>query len=323
MYQLHEIEGALELSSSEPPVFKPSELYRLDQNIRESLSRYQLYIVARRPRLSLIVDSFSVDCDGKVISGTVMAQTSRTEFEKFELRFALPFQAKKVRVGESPFEMLWIEPFDSSELQEVGVRLFDILRLNEAVNPKYTDMFVEYIGRSYGEEGERSAVDRLIGKTGKDGHGSLQSVLADVNDMRPDQEVHVLLFSYEFHKRHVVGGYSPYKPEMSMDDAPDRLDRFMSEPIDRNDRIKLAEASLIRYFQPHYNVKYKSTFPDCSHKILERMWELDITGIVVSLTTLGLAVRLYSDIAPPSFGHLTFYPIVKEKDRASFFDVTL
>jgi hypothetical protein len=316
-YRLHEIEGALELYSSEPQVFKPAELYTISGDLRKELEKYNVYIVARRPRLSFVPSSLQIQADGRTVSGIVQAQVGM-EQHSFKFSTNFPFNVIGIEDGEYPYDKLWLRTGPAG----VIMRLFDVVRFSTLPLPAHTDLFVEYVGQAFGGDGHRDALDRLIGDTGKDGHGSLQKVLADVNHSRPDQEVHVLLFSYAYQKRFVVGGALFGNPKIPMDEAPDRLEQFMEGEVSRATRIDLVEASLIRYFRPAYNDKYKKTFPASSHVILNRMREMDVTGLAVSAFTTENAVRLYSEQVQPSDQHFALYPIVGDEQRASFFDLS-
>lgn len=207
--------------------------------------------------------------------------------------------------------------------EPVQMQLQDVLRFSDVPHSPLTDMQVEYVGQAFGENGERDVVDRLIGNTGKVGHGSLQKVLADVNASHPDKEVHLLLYSFEFHKQHIIAGgfFDQPEPLHDFDTAPNRFEQFFDSEIKRNVRIDLAEAALIKHFGPTYNEKYKKTFPAETHKILEQLHKLDITGLAVSLSTQEHNVRLVSKRVSPSDTHCATYPITTDKNRQSFFDI--
>lgn len=318
-YHLHEIEGALELFSSEPSVFRPSELYKLEGSIRKELERYNIYLVARRPRLNFISSTLALHRGQNIITGVVAAQVEANKHH-FNFNFTMPFKIEALANQQYPYDYL---RFWTAELGLVQLRLHDVLRLSEPSYLPHTNMFVEYVGQAFGEEGERDVVDRLIGETGKAGHGSLQKVLAEVNASRPDQEVHLLLYSFEYHKRFILrGGFlgNP-EPKYSADEAPERFEQFFQSTVSRRTRIDLVEAALIRYFAPQYNNKYKKTFPTQSHKILHRLHELDVTGLAVSLSLQEHKIKLYSQTVESSDLHVASYSIVRDENRLSFFDL--
>lgn len=320
-YRLHEIEGAVELFSSDPFIFRPAELYKINGDLRKTMERYNLYVVTRRPRMSLVPSSLILGSNGKSVSGTIEAQVAAVRNEiQFKTVLPAPLQAAQLGKHDYPFDYL---RFYTPAGLPVQLRLHDVLRFSDVPKSSLTDLQVEYVGQAFGEAGERDVVDRLIGNTGKVGHGSLQKVLAEVNANHPDQEVHLLLYSFEFHKRHVILGslYGQHEPRHDIDSAPNRFEQFFETEIGRNTRIDLAEAALIRHFAPAYNDKYKKTFPAETHKILERLHELDITGLAVSLSTLEHNVRLVSKRAAPSDAHCATFPITTDQNRLSFLEL--
>lgn len=317
-FRLHEIEGAVELFSSDPYIFRPSDLYKINGELRKELEKYNIYLIARRKRIFLRYDNLKLDLEQQRIEGTFCINLG---FEIKEIPFCffnpLPLPIVELIDLEYPFDHLGLKLIDGFPVQ-LGVH--DVLRFSTGDFDSYTNLHVEYIGQAFGNDGDRDALDRLIGEGGKDGHGSLQKILADINASQPDNEIFVLLYSFEFYKKLSVGG-GKVEPQIPMEDTPKRFKHFMEVELDRENRINLVEASLIRYFKPMYNDKYKRTFPKNSHIILEKLFELDITGLSVSLSTLDHRVSLSSEEVQPSQIHLAMYPITNEKNRLSFFDI--
>jgi hypothetical protein len=320
-YRLHELEGALELYSSDPLIFRPIELYQITSDLRKVLERYNLYVVARRPRMSLDPAGLSITQNGCVVSGVIEAQVeTRIIPMKFHMNLPAHLTAAKLIAPIYPFDYLC---YFSVAGELIKMRLHDVMRFSSVPKSSLTDMHVEYVGQAFGDDGERDVVDRLIGNTGKVGHGSLQRVLAEVNASHPDQEVHLLLYSFEFHKKLTIAGGINGQPEPrhSFYAAPSRFEQFFESEIKRNVRIDLAEAALIRYFAPEHNDKYKKTFPAESHKILKRLVELDITGLCISLSTEENNIRTTSRKIKPSDAHFMAYPISTDQHRQTFFDI--
>jgi len=316
----HEIEGLLELFSTDPFVFRPAELYSIDGELRDQLHRYNIYLVARRPRISINPKSLTLNTSNQTIDGVFSVNLG---LEIKEIPFSYPnlFSAPITGLGELdyPYDHL---RFVVANRVPIQIRAHDVIRFSKTQLQPYSDLLVEYVGQSFGNEGDSDAVMRLIGKTGKQGHGSLQKVLADINASNPESEVHLLLYSYEFYKKFTIAGGS-LLPEISLDNAPDRFEKLLGARVSREDRINLVEAALIRYFQPTYNDKYKKTFPQTTHEILNVLFDLDITGLSASLSTEEHNIRVFSKSVQPSDQHCTRYPIVQEEQRASFFDVAL
>jgi hypothetical protein len=73
--------------------------------------------------------------------------------------------------------------------------------------------------------------------------------------------------------------------------------------------VSLAEAGLIRYFQPLYNDVFKLRFPGRRHTILENLRERDLMGLVVELQAQDMPLRLGSEKVPYLHYHLAKFLI--------------
>ncbi len=320
--RIHEVEALLELFSSDGFIFRPSELYEINlgSSLRQYLERYNIYIICRRPRFSINPKSLKLNKKKQTITGEfIISLPGEKKSVDFEFKNPMDEYIETLGALEYPFDQL---RFITKSGFPIQLRIIDVIKF--LANPfsllPYSQLLVEYVGQSFGADGKRDALDRLIGETGKQGHGSLQKVLSDLNAHYPDDEVFIVLYSFEFYKKHIVGGGS-YEPEISFDKAPDRFDKFMRVTLSRQNRIDLVEAALIRYFQPIYNERYKKTFPKENHKILNALYDFDITGLAISLSTEESFTPLYSHVVPASCQHLITYPITKEEDRATYFDI--
>ena len=83
--------------------------------------------------------------------------------------------------------------------------------------------------------------------------------------------------------------------------------RFISiidNPLKKGQQISLAEAALIRYFQPKYNTIYKKKFPSRELKVLSQCYEYDFSALAVEINTDELRLSLYSDTVRPAMHHI-------------------
>ena len=106
-YRLHEIEGAVELFSSDPYIFRAAELYQITGSLRKEIERFNLYLVARRPRMSLIPSSLALGPSGESVTGVVEAQVGDAK-HALPFKTMLPAQLRAARLGthEYPFDFL-------------------------------------------------------------------------------------------------------------------------------------------------------------------------------------------------------------------------
>jgi hypothetical protein len=98
--------------------------------------------------------------------------------------------------------------------------------------------------------------------------------LADIQHNLPDDEL--LLLAFEYAPYRVVTIFDGIDKTAVRDDGDTK--RFLSihdNPLSVHEQICLAEAGLIRYFEPRYNEIYKDSFPASDQKILDHCYELD------------------------------------------------
>jgi hypothetical protein len=92
----------------------------------------------------------------------------------------------------------------------------------------------------------------------------------------------------------------------------------------REEVINLAEASLIRYFQPEYNNHYVDHFPANRHAILARCYERDFDGLIVEVNTQELNARLKIGAdGDAGAHHIARFDLHDDKLRRSFFKVPM
>lgn len=316
--RLHEVEGLLELISTDPWIFRPSELYKVSGPLREELKRYNIYLIGRRQRISINQESLElVEGGAKIIGAFDVTKQCSTIAVPFE--FHNPTNLPITSLEKTEYPHLHIR-FIAGRKLPIEIRIHDVIRFCHTDLGDHSNIKIEYVGQSFGDEGSSDALQRLIGKTGKQGHGSFQKVLADLADRYPDNEAHVLLYSYEEYKNHIfMGGTTPAVHDFDYDE--NRVDRLMKAEYTRENRIDLVEAALIRHFQPIYNEIYKKTFPAESHAMLQSLFEADVTGLAVSLSTMEHRIKVHSDAVLPSSAHCPQYSIVDDASRASFLDL--
>ncbi len=319
-HRLHEIEAGLELYSTDPYAFKPGELYELDTDIKKILEDHSIYLICTRPRISFHPYSLALDVNSQTINGAFTINLGyETQQVPFSYQHSQHFRIVQILECQKPYDRLTVLLENNLP---ISFRINDFIGFSRVNLQPHSDLKVAYVGQSIGKNQNSDAIKRLIGTTGKKGHGALQKVLADIDKFSPELEVYLLFYSFGFGKVITIGGGFT-EPAISYNDAPKRLPHFQDLQIPRVNRIDLVEAALIRYFQPEYNEQYKKTFPKKTHDILTTLFELDITGLMVSLSTEEHNIQVYSDSIVPSDRHLAIYPIVNEHDRMSFLDLAI
>lgn len=177
---------------------------------------------------------------------------------------------------------------------------------------KYLELEVLYVGKAYGEDGNRTAPDRL------ENHSTLQRIQADMIANSPDKDIWLVLWSLDSRLIAVIDGATDkVKATEQEDDAHANL---ISQKISEEFETSLAEAALVRYFQPTYNKQFKSTFPHKKHLSYAQGYEWDLNSVIVELGADELT--LWSTAAPATPHHIAQYPLHSEADRKALFDFT-
>lgn len=313
-------EGTLEIFSSGATVMQPTDIYHLakDDNIREALTGCNLYLIVRRPRISVATDTLRVE--DNYIKGHLLVQSGH-EYMRFPFRHTIKLAdyITAVKAPGYPQDAIYYMAVTG---ETIRMPIFRFMADCEYDLDGYDDLEILYVGQGYGTEGERLALDRL------QDHKTLQRILADTLHKQPDHEVLLLLFRYEHYKKHSsTGGDFSVEPTATDEESIKYLHDVMDATFSRKNRVSLAEAGLIRYFEPMYNKIYKKTFPSEKHKVLEELLELDFSGLVVQMDTSNIKTNLYTDKARPCTGlfadlhphvHIAQIPLYSKEKRESF-----
>jgi hypothetical protein len=180
------------------------------------------------------------------------------------------------------------------------MKLVPVMRLvaeaRSAMTDSDRDLEVLYVGQGIGRSKKRTALDRLLN------HSTLQRILADAVSLKPNMEIVLLLYRFEHHGKIMSsGGDMMAQPISGKDEELAHMRRMSDAKISRIGRIALAEAALIRYFQPHYNIQIKRSNFAAAKKlsILKQVLNTDLTSVLVEICSANIQSRLRSASAPP------------------------
>lgn len=275
---------------------------------QENISKNcHLYLVCRRPAVSYVHDSLTYK-DG-ILSVTLKYKVEGVSTKiQFKNKFEMLDGAVDIRVTEYPHREIKTYNSNGLELRRLPASSL-IIGLDNSHPLKKLEVL--YVGQAFGN-GSRSAIDRLKN------HSTLQKILADTAHNYPDSEISVLMFVFE-----------PYNLISSFDglskgviDGKRDAKRFISiheNLLSLKQQIGLAEAGLIRYFQPEYNNIYKLSFPSPKLKLLKQCYELDFSALFVELNTDEYKFETYSAERVSSMHHICKIDLIDEDSRASFF----
>lgn len=172
------------------------------------------------------------------------------------------------------------------------------------------DFDVQYIGQAYGDEGSRTAMDRLKK------HETLQKI--SLEGVKAGHRLEVLLLEPVTANR-VITVFNP-KAENKEDGAgriSAGLDKLFGTT--EKERISLYEAALIRYFQPPYNSKFKDSFPSTNMALLKECYNKDFSAVIADVGFDELPYGLFSASVETRHHHIATHNLQSDADRKVFF----
>lgn len=263
-----------------------------------------LYVISRTPRVS--IDPQSITIDSASIRGVVSVhRQGETDDHDFEVRHALGDGVK----WESswPYEEFAILDSEGSRVQGGACALIGSLVRGWPREAALHEVL--YVGQAYGAAGERTAWDRLKS------HETLQRILGD---QPPDTQIW-LTMSTVFDIQ-IIQEISPetgrVSDEADTEHARTVLERVYGEGFKDREAVALAEAGLIRGWQPEYNDRLKHHFPARRQTSLDTARDLDLHGLIVEWQSLDLPSFYFSGGLGADRMFFFGYEVHLEKDRA-------
>jgi hypothetical protein len=296
-------EPGLHLYSGGATVLRPSDLYRFNKHpaFRELLQGCNIYIVARRPRITIEPSSLKI-VDGMYLHGRFRIHGEQPDY--FDgVHFAQ--DRPKVRAADGmPIQFVRAEVMNSAGLEVCVVDEFGVtgqIPVNALIADarhelgRHCDLEVLYVGQAFGQDGSRLAIDRTPV------HSTLQRILAETMGETPHQEVLLLLFRYE-HAKIMFSTAGDFSAEPSATWAEEfaMIQKVHKRLVSRRSRIALAEAALISHFKPKYNILLQDAFnvqKTKKLKFLKELLSLDFSGLLVEVNTSNFRSRLFSESA--------------------------
>jgi hypothetical protein len=278
-----------------------------DPETRALLQRCHIYLIGVRPSPAFVPDSIRVfDTHTEGLVRVSERGVSR------DVEFKLEGKVNCTSLKVDPYPHKIIRALDENGEMLFGFPANKLLPHAELSDPRLMDLEIVYVGQAYGD-GSRSASDRLKS------HETLQKVLADIAGNTPNLEAELLVYEYEQQARLLsFDGTGGLKPDAE-DDR--RMAGLLGGEISDRQIVGLAEAGLIRYFEPAYNEKYKATFPAESMKVLEECYRLDFAGLAIEIDSEDFRFRLFSKVRDRGFHHIAQYDLVDVEKRRSFFSI--
>ncbi len=281
-----------------------------------------IYFILKRPRLSLDKNYIKVTNDFIELKYYIHIEDKK--LEKYIKMSKLQEYNNINIVTEYPYNTFELI-FNKSEKSyfKLSALVDDIQQYIYDEEPKL-DYEVLYIGQAFGQDGKRTAIDRL------GSHSTLQKIYSEAMQRNPDSEIWLLLGNFMEQTFGVMSGQVKIPKENEEEDL-NRFTNFMNRNTSNftdKQKINFTEAALIQMYLPKYNKEYKGTFPSQNHSSYDECYKLGVNGIVIETDTSNWRRWLFTEHLPrrkkgemgiPFWQHAEFH-FVNEDDRYKMFN---
>lgn len=291
----YSVENALSLYANSYAHFPAKAIYdrEIPGEIEEVASRCHIYLIGLLPKI-FFTDMAQVG--NKIItSHTLLGQEVRLDWK-------MPDGAKLSKKNGEFF----IQDSSDNCLQMPEEAI--LARLLKAIG---NDGFkVLYIGQAYGTDGSRNALDRLRK------HETLQKI--SIQGIPEGYNLNLLLLEIHPGNR-TVTLLNPFAKDDTT--GSDRISQGVDKLFNTSmkERITLYEASLIRYFEPHFNKEFKNSFPSTNMKLLEDCYSKDFSAVIAEIYIDEIPFNIYSDKIDSKPRHYASFDLHEAEERRVFF----
>lgn len=140
----------------------------------------------------------------------------------------------------------------------------------------YLDLELLYVGQSQGSKRKLTAINRL------QNHSTFLKILATELEDDPCCEIWIGLIQFELIVL-LVNLLTGLTSENKKDDIPNTytMQKLLNSNKYRKESINIAEAALIKFFEPKYNFEFADNFPSPYHKSYKLFYEIGIHTVMV------------------------------------------
>ena len=260
----------------------------------EQIRHCHIYIIGLTPKLDFV-------------GATQEAEDLVTSVEIGRRRYDLRWPVPKGATLKGSDQYGWYVEDDS------GGKFFPSeAMIGQRISAEYgiLDFKVLYIGQAFGENGSRNALVRLKK------HETLQKIA--VKGIPEGYNLTILMLAIE-PANQLLTTFNPWAKDASQ--SSERIKKGLDKLFGTTEaeRTTLYEASLIRYFQPEFNIEFKNSFPSTNMKLLADCYEKDFSGLVAEISIDELPFTLFSDTVPHRTSHIAKHDLHTDESRRIFF----
>lgn len=276
------------------------------------LESCNIYFICRRNRIG-IVPELSKPND-KSIHLTFQFWEKDKKFN-FPIGFTNNFDSTQLTtVSEYPYDFFKVVNEKGENVYEAKSSFVaDDHRRGILPNPDFLDFEILYIGKAM-DKSAKPTFNRLF---------KHETLLKIYSENPPDKEIFLFLFPLFADGTIEIKGTEKNQKEFEKDDEK-RLERFLNSglKITAKQQVAVAEAALIKYFQPLYNTHHKKTFPTKRNTSYDEIYKLDFNTVSIKVTTskIDLDFYFYSEQVKTGKTHSESYFLPTEADRRKLLD---
>lgn len=290
-----DVEHALSMYADSFATFPAKALYDEEAlaGQRAVIDKCHIYLIGVMP----IVALDDLKMDGKILTATVSVAGQPNE---------VTWEMPKGWTLQGEDDVFYLQDPEGTKYEFKDNEVYNALR-RSGVDVNFD---VQYIGQAYGDEGSRTAFERLKK------HETLQKI--SLEGVKAGHRLEVLLLEPVPANR-IITVFNP-KAE-NKEEGENRITAGLDKLFGttEKERISLYEAALIRYFKPPYNSKFVDSFPSTNMQLLKECYDKDFASVIAEIGFDELSYELLSSSVEPSHHHIASHDLHDDAARQVFF----
>ena len=118
-----------------------------------------------------------------------------------------------------------------------------------------------------------------------------------------------------------IPGSKAYSCDASSNESIKKCSERRAVPIPNKEKRTYIEASMIKWFEPEYNIEYKKAFPKRNQSSYASIYTQDLNNVCFEIDLSRLNIYLYSDKQPASNYIMGRFPL--DKNRKDMFSIPM
>lgn len=289
-------------------MFKQDQLSALKNYYKTDEDNFHIYMVGKRPLM--MFNSSTYDIENGIFKGTVRIAYNGSFTD---VGIIIPMEETIIKVSfEKNDQYIIIEDLNSQIFKGHASLVLQGYCAKNGLDSFVLDLEVLYIGRSFGHKTSRNVFDRL------DRHETVQKIYSEAS-----WDCDIWMTAWKF----TPNSITVFDPNDNSDALKNYINHLVESKKNNTQFLQLAdkqniavaEAALINYFKPQYNVNFKDNFPSPSHEYKE-CYELNLDYVMVELDTSELGFRLWSPSVEVSKEHRICYTFDSKLEFKNLFN---